>query len=66
MRGQMHPTSQQQPAFSFDQFPRRSAFTEELGTVDLVNHRLGVLHDVEFVIEDAPVAQPLGDALLER
>ena len=66
MRGQMQPARQQQPTFALDQFPRRSAFTEELGSADLVDRRIGVLHDVEFVIDDAAVGQPLRDALLER
>ncbi len=65
-RGQMYPARQQQPTLSLDQFPCRSALAEELGPANLVDRCIGVLHDVELVIEDAAVGQPLLDALAER
>jgi len=62
----MHPAGKQQSAFALGRSPRRSIPAEELGLADLVNRRIGVLHDGELVTDDPAVGQPLGDALLER
>src|SRR5258707_5707918 len=60
---QMHPTRQQQPSLAFDQFSRRTTLAEELLTTDFIDGRSGVLHDVELVVHDAALRQPLLDAL---
>src|SRR6266702_5109266 len=60
---QMHPTRQQQPSLAFDQFSRRTTLAEELLTTDFIDGRSGVLHDVELVVHDATLRQPLLDAL---
>jgi hypothetical protein len=58
----MHPTSEQQPAFSLHHaaHPRTSA--EKFRPPHFVHCFVGVLHDVELVIDDGAVRRPLLDA----
>src|ERR1017187_4611734 len=62
----MHPARQQQPALAFHQLPRCASFAEELRPAHFIHRRSRVLHDMELVIHDPALRQPLLDALSER
>ena len=49
----MHPAAQQQPAFPFHHAPHSCALAEELRTPHFIDRLVGVLHDVELVVDDA-------------
>jgi len=58
-RFQVLPAAQQQPLLPFDQIAHLRPFAEELGAPDLVHRVIGVLEDVELVIDDAALRSPL-------
>src|SRR5580700_8467595 len=55
----MNPAGQQQPMLSLDQLPCRSTRAKEFRPPDLGNGFVGVLHDVELVVDQATLRNPL-------
>src|ERR1035441_7231740 len=62
----MHPARQQQPALALHHLPRCAPFAKELCPAYFIHCCSRVLHDVELVIHDPALRQPLLDALPER
>src|SRR6266568_1083204 len=55
----MNPASQQQPVLALDQLPCGPTLAEEFRTPDFGNGFVGVLHDMELVVDQATLRNPL-------
>src|ERR1700720_4203412 len=64
--GQVDPPAQQQPALSLDQPAQVPALAKKLCPPYFINSLVGMLHDVELVIDDAAAGSPLLDAQPKR
>jgi len=58
----MHPARQQKPAFPLHHVAHAPALAEELRPAYFVDRLVGVLHDMELVVDDGAVGGPLLDA----
>jgi len=63
---QIDPARQEEPSLSFHHVPHGAALAEKLRSPYFVYCLIGVLHDVEFVVDDGTVRCPLLDAGLKR
>jgi hypothetical protein len=61
----VHPSRQQEPAFSFHHPSHPSPSAEEFGPPNLVDGLVGVLHHVKLVIDDPTVWSVLLDTDVE-
>jgi hypothetical protein len=62
---EVFPTAQQQPFLPLDEFALLRPLAEELGLAHFVDGRVGMLHDVEFVVDDLTLRRPVLDAQAE-
>src|ERR1700745_3155213 len=63
---EVDPARQQQPALPLHQIPQPPALTEKLSPAHLINGLVGVLHDMELVIDDPAIRCVLLDAQSKR
>ena len=56
---QMNPAGQQQPVLALDQLPPRPTLAEEFRAPNLGHRFVGMLHDVELVVDQATLPNPL-------
>src|SRR5262249_10932003 len=59
---EVHPSAQQEPTLALDHASHPPALTEKLRPSHFIYRSIGVLHDVELVIDDLAVRSPLLDA----